>query len=144
MWENVIGKLVLRGTQIVVLTGLRKRVLRLAREGHPGIVSMKRRLRTKIWWPGCEKEAEKFCKACPPCQMVGMPTSPETLKITELRSWPWQHISAVPAIRRPSVRSCWLLQSIYGSRSFEVYNNWHDHWKPQEDVAYSWTIVLLL
>ena len=37
----VIGKLILRGTRIVIPSKLRSRVLTLAHEGHPGIVSMK-------------------------------------------------------------------------------------------------------
>ena len=91
---SVIGKLVLRGTRIIVPSSLRERVLQLAHEGHPGIVSMKHRLRTKVWWPGCDKDAEMFCKTCHPCQMVSMPKPPEPLKRTELPSGPWQHISA--------------------------------------------------
>jgi len=35
------GKLILRGTRIVIPSKLRPRVLTLAHEGHPGIVSMK-------------------------------------------------------------------------------------------------------
>ena len=63
----VIGKLILRGTRIVIPSKLRSRVLTLAHEGHPGIVSMKQRLRSKVWWPGVDKEAEKFCKTCFGC-----------------------------------------------------------------------------
>ena len=37
----VLGKLVLRGTRIVVPKALRGEVLRLAHEGHQGIVKMK-------------------------------------------------------------------------------------------------------
>ena len=37
---SIIGKLVLRGTRIVVPSSLREDVLRLAHKGHPGIVSM--------------------------------------------------------------------------------------------------------
>ena len=45
---SVIGKLVLRRTRIIIPSSLRNQVLHLAHEGHPGIVSMKRRLRTKV------------------------------------------------------------------------------------------------
>ena len=55
-----IGKLVLRGTRIVIPSKLRTGVLVLAHEGHPGIVSMKQRLRSKVWWPGIDRQAEKF------------------------------------------------------------------------------------
>lgn len=37
---------------------LRQRVLEAAHEGRPGIVSMKARLRTKVWWPRIDKDAE--------------------------------------------------------------------------------------
>ena len=39
---SVIGKLVLRGTRIIVPSSLRGKVLNFAHEGHPGIVLMKR------------------------------------------------------------------------------------------------------
>ncbi|CAF4830057.1 unnamed protein product [Pieris macdunnoughi] len=47
--------ILLRGMGIVVPSALRKIVLDAAHEGHPGIVSMKARLRTKVWWPRCDR-----------------------------------------------------------------------------------------
>ena len=41
----VIGKLILRGTRIVMPSKVTSQVLTLAHEGHLGIVSMKQRLR---------------------------------------------------------------------------------------------------
>ena len=38
----VLGKLVMRGTRIVIPQSLRSEVLRLAHEGHQGIVKMKK------------------------------------------------------------------------------------------------------
>ena len=61
---NAIGKHVLRGTRIVIPKQLRCQVLELAHEGHPGIVAMKQRLRTKVWWPSIDKEVERGCKTC--------------------------------------------------------------------------------
>lgn len=40
----------------MVPSSLRESVLRLAYEGHPVMVSMKCKLRTKVWWPGCDKD----------------------------------------------------------------------------------------
>ena len=61
---TVVGKLVLRGTRLVIPQKLRKQVLELAHEGHKGIVKTKQRLRPKVWWPGIDREAEQRCRAC--------------------------------------------------------------------------------
>ena len=90
---SVIGKLVLRGTRIIIPESLRGKVLQIAHEGHPGIVTMKRRLRTKVWWPGLDKGVEEACKTCHPCQVVGAPNPPEPVKTTELPNGPWQHLA---------------------------------------------------
>ena len=45
----VLGKLVLRGTRIVIPSKLRGRVIALAHEGHIGVVGCKHRSRTKVW-----------------------------------------------------------------------------------------------
>ena len=66
----VIGQLVLRGTRIVLPTKLRPQAISLAHEGHLGIVGTKQNLRSKVWWPGIDKAAEKFCKSCYGCQLV--------------------------------------------------------------------------
>ena len=54
-----IGKLVMRGTRIVIPQSLRREVLRLAHEGHQGIMKMKTHLRTKVWWPKIDSDAKK-------------------------------------------------------------------------------------
>ena len=86
----VVGKLILRGTRIVVPTKLRPRMLALAHEGHFGIVNTKQRLRSKVWWPGMEKEAEKHCKSCHGCQLVARADPPEPIRSTSLPPGPWQ------------------------------------------------------
>ena len=88
----VIGKTVLRGRRIVIPRKLRARVIELGHEGHQGMVKTKQRLRTKVWWPGIDKEAEKFCKTCHGCQVVSRPNNPEPLQMTELPKGPWQDI----------------------------------------------------
>lgn len=54
--------ILLRGTRIVIPCKLREQVLDSAHEGHPGITAMKKRLRTKVWWPKMDNEAEKESK----------------------------------------------------------------------------------
>ena len=80
----VIGKVVLRGTRIVIPQRLRQQALAIAHEGHVEIVARKLRLRTKVWWPGIDKEAEQYVRSCHRCQLVGQATPPEPLMPTEL------------------------------------------------------------
>ena len=70
---TVLGKLVLRGTRLVIPKKLCKQVLDLAHEGHQGIVKTKQRLRTKVWWPGIDRETEHAYRTCHGCQLVGKP-----------------------------------------------------------------------
>ena len=115
----VIGKLILRGTRIVIPSKLRPRVLSLAHERHPGIVSMKQRLRSKVWWPGIDREAEKFCKTCHGCQLVSSPANPEPIKSTPLPSGPWQHLAIDLLGPLPSGESVLVIVD-YFSRYYEV------------------------
>ena len=85
---SVTGKLVLRGTRIVIPKQLRCQVLELAHEGLPGIVAMKQRSGTKVWWPGIDKEVERACKTFHGCQLVSQPTKPEPMTRTELPTAP--------------------------------------------------------
>ena len=72
---------------------LRPQILVLAHEGHPGIVSMKQRLRSKVKWPGIDRQAKRFCKACHGCQLVSSPVNPEPIKSTPLLRGPWQDLA---------------------------------------------------
>ena len=89
----VIGKVVLRGTRIVIPQSLRQQVLAIAHEGHVGIVATKLTLRTKVWWPGIDKDAEQYVRSCHGCQLVRQATPPEPLMPTELPLGKWQDLS---------------------------------------------------
>ena len=114
-----IGKLVLRGTRIVVPKELRSHVLELAHEGHPGIVAMKQRLRSKLWWPGLDKDAERVCKTCHGCQLVSQPLKPEPMTRTEFPSAPWQHLAFDLLGPLPSGDYIFVVVDYY-SRFFEM------------------------
>jgi hypothetical protein len=88
-----IGQLVLRGTRIILPSVLRPRALALAHEGHLGIVGTKQNLRSKVWWPGMDKAAEKHCKTCHGCQLVARPDPPEPLRPTKLPQGPWMDVA---------------------------------------------------
>ncbi|KAL7726148.1 hypothetical protein ACLKA6_002618 [Drosophila palustris] len=59
---STIGTLLLRGSRIVIPASLQKQVLELAHEGHPGEAAMKRRLRSKVWWPQIDRDAERVIR----------------------------------------------------------------------------------
>lgn len=85
--------LLLRGTKIVIPNKLRNQVLMAAHEGHPGIVLMKSRLRSKVWWPRYDKDAETLVKSCRGCTLVSGPNPPNPLKRRELPHEPWVDIA---------------------------------------------------
>lgn len=88
-----VGKLVLRGTRIVIPKGLRKRCIELAHEGHLGIVGTKQRLRAKVWWPAIDRDVEKYVRSCYGCQLVSRQSRPEPLKPSDLPAGPWQDVA---------------------------------------------------
>ena len=72
---------------------LRSRVLELAHEGHQGIVKIKERLRSKVWWPGVDNVAERKCRECCGCQLVTKETITPPMKITRMPERPWQDLA---------------------------------------------------
>nr|CAH7725339.1 unnamed protein product [Callosobruchus chinensis] len=89
MYEGIM----LRGTRIIIPKILRQRVLDAAHEGHPGIVAMKNRLRTKVWWPKIDEQAEKMVKACKGCTLVSTPTAPCPMKRRHMPLAPWVDVA---------------------------------------------------
>lgn len=81
--------LLLRGNKIVIPSSIRSKVLAAAHEGHPGIVSMKIRLRSKVWWPKIDKDAEHYVRACKGCTLVSTPNPPNPMRRRELPAKPW-------------------------------------------------------
>lgn len=116
---SAIGKLVLRGTRIVIPKQLRCQVLELAHEGHPEIVAMKQRLCTRAWWQGIDKEVERACKTCHGCQLVSQPTKHEPMTRTELPTAPSQHLAADLLGPFPSGDYAFVVMNYY-SRFFEM------------------------
>ena len=82
---------------------------------------MEQRLRSKVWWPGIDREAEKFCKTCHGCQLVSSPANPEPIKSTPLPSGPWQHLAIDLFGSLPSGESVLVIcLSHYFSSYYEV------------------------
>ena len=73
------GQLLWRGSKIVIPQVLREHVLKLAHEGHQGILKTKCRLCSTVWWPQVDADAEKVCKSCHGCQAVSEYSAPELM-----------------------------------------------------------------
>lgn len=71
-----MGPILLRGNKIVIPRNLRYQLLELAHEGRPGESVIKQKLRSKVWWPLLDREAEKFVKCCYECLLVMQPNKP--------------------------------------------------------------------
>lgn len=77
------------------------------------------RLRTKVWWPGADRDMESKCKSCHGCQLVSRPTAPEPIKSTPLPSGPWQIVAADILGPLPDGNHIFVVVDYY-SRFFEV------------------------
>ena len=89
----LVEGMLLRGTRLVVPLALRTEILELAHEGHPGVVSMKGRLRCKVWWIGMDKDVEKFVKTCKACTMVGPLNPPEPMNRRKIPEQAWEDVA---------------------------------------------------
>ena len=114
-----VGHAILRGSRLVIPTALRERTLELAHEGHPGMTSMKQRLRSKVWWPGIDRDCENYVKSCYGCQLVASQDPPEPIRRTEFPTQPWQDIAI--DLLGPLPSGHYLLVTVdYYSRFYEV------------------------
>lgn len=112
-------KILLRGHRIIMPSNLRERTLSLAHEGHPGMTIMKRRLRSKVWWPKIDTEVEKLVSKCKGCILASIQSAPEPLKTTPLPSKPWQHLAVDYLGPLPSGHNLLVLVDYY-SRYIEI------------------------
>ncbi|EYC22303.1 hypothetical protein Y032_0017g3273 [Ancylostoma ceylanicum] len=71
------------GPRIVIPSKLRRRVLQLLHDGHPGTTRMKMLARSYVYWTNITKDIEVYVRGCRNCQEVAK----APLK-TELFSWP--------------------------------------------------------
>lgn len=113
------GNLVLRESRLVIPMALRKRILQLAHESHPGIGTMKRRLRQKVWWPGIDKDVERMIKSCKSCVIVSSLEPPEPLKRTLMPERAWVDLAADFVGPLPSGHNLLVIVD-YFSRFIEV------------------------
>ncbi|XP_046748852.1 uncharacterized protein K02A2.6-like [Diprion similis] len=116
---GIVDDIIVRGTRIILPKSLTGKALQLAHEGHIGMVGMKQRLRTKVWWATVNKDVEQWCKSCHGCQLVGAPDPPEPMTRRKLPTRPWEVISMDFMGPLPSGHNILVVVDYY-SRFFEI------------------------
>ena len=71
---------------------LRAGCLKALHQGHPGIVKMKLRAQTSIYWLGLNKEIENHVMHYEPCQVIRRSQQKESAIPMEIPSRPWQKL----------------------------------------------------
>ena len=81
---TVVNGLIMRGERIVIPEKMRKHMVKIAHEGHQGIVRTKQVLRAHVWFPGIDAIVKKYIAKCMGCQAATPSTDREPLEMTEL------------------------------------------------------------
>ena len=55
------------GIKVIIPNKLPGRVLEELHTGHIKIVKMKALARSRVWWPGMEKQIKQMAQKCEPC-----------------------------------------------------------------------------
>lgn len=88
-----IDGLLIRGSRIIPPVDMRAEILEDAHKLHPGIVTMKRFVRLRAWWPGMDGEIEKLVKNCYPCILNSPPKRPLPLMVPYAAQQPWDLVA---------------------------------------------------
>ena len=89
----VADGLVLCGERIVVPRELRESIVKIAHEGHQGIVCTKQLLCAHVWFSGIDMMVEKHVGKCLAYQATILCHTREPLQMSDLPTDPWKKIS---------------------------------------------------
>lgn len=84
---GVVDGILVRGSRLIIPT------LQNAHEDHHGIIKMKNKLRSKVWWPNIDMQAEKFVKLYDSCQKIRKSTIEEKIHRRSLPVGPLQDLA---------------------------------------------------
>ena len=115
----IVGQLLLRGDRIVVPSAFCARVVSLAHEGHQGTTKTNALLRTKVWWPRMDAEADGMCRTCHECEVVDSATQMTPMSRSQMATQAWQDCSADLLGPLPSGEHILVIVDYY-SRYFET------------------------
>lgn len=115
---GIIDGIIVRDERIVLPVTLRHRALIIAHRGHPGVVTMRRNIREKVWWPYMDRDVGDYVQECAGCAAVSSQAPPEPMFRKEMPDRAWQEI----AIDFFSAKDCatFLVTVDYYSRFLRV------------------------
>lgn len=87
------GIVVRKGSRIVPPVHMRQEILDDAHKLHPGIVTVKRFIRQRAWWPGLDAEVERLVTNCYPCLLTSQKNPPAPLQVPRAPEGPWEMIA---------------------------------------------------
>ncbi len=90
---SIAKGVILRGNRIIIPKSLQNKVIKIAHEGHQGLVKTKQLLRSRVWFPKMDEAVSAVVNPCIACQAtVNMP-SQEPVKSTQLPNGPWESLA---------------------------------------------------
>ena len=94
IWDelSVVDDILLRTHRIIIPITLRRKIVKVAHEGHLGIVKTKNLLRSRVWFPKLDSLVEEEVKNCIPCLAAVNQNITEPLKMTPLPNGPWENL----------------------------------------------------
>ncbi|XP_062537888.1 uncharacterized protein K02A2.6-like [Armigeres subalbatus] len=90
---GIIKGVIVRDERIILPDRLRTKALDIAHRGHPGIVTMRRILREKVWWPSMDRDVTNRVQECAGCATVRNEYPPEPMMRKEMPERAWQEIA---------------------------------------------------
>ena len=106
--------LILRGDKIILPTTLREIAFQKAHQGgHPGIASLKRRIRTHFWFPHMNDFIETAVRKCDLCQMFTIKPTKEPITPIKTPTTPWTEVSIDLFGPMPDKKHVLVVQDIF-------------------------------
>ena len=90
---SIAKGVILRGTKIIIPKSLQSKVVRIAHEGHQGLVKTKQFLRSRVWFPKMDEVVSSVVGPCVACQATVYTPSQEPIQSTQLPNGPWESLA---------------------------------------------------
>ena len=85
--------LVLRGNRLCVPQVLQAQIIKLAHQGHQGMVRTKQLIRSYVWFPGIDDDVEKTINNCQECRTNTDKFQLQPLNMSPMPNGPWEELS---------------------------------------------------